>query len=79
MSPKKQHKDFESALARLEEITEQMESGEVSLEQSIALYTEGLDIARVCGEKLSGAEKKIKVLREKSGLMTEEQFDEDSA
>ena len=48
MPPKKKYKDFESAMARLEEITERLESSEESLEESIDLYTEGLDIAKFC-------------------------------
>ena len=59
MSGKKQYKDFESALARLEEIVGDLESGELSLEKSIALYTEGVEIAQVCDKKLTEAEGKI--------------------
>jgi exodeoxyribonuclease VII small subunit len=76
VSAKKQYKDFESALKRLEEITEFMESGDVSLEQSIDLYTEGLEIAKYCNKKLSEAEKKIKIIKEKGGLMVEQEFQE---
>jgi exodeoxyribonuclease VII small subunit len=76
VAAKKQYKDFESALKRLEEITELMESGDVSLEQSIDLYTEGLDIAKYCNKKLTEAEKKIKIIKEKGGLMVEQEFAE---
>lgn len=79
MSAKKQYKDFESALKRLEEITELMESGNVSLEESIDLYTEGLEIAKYCNKKLSEAEKKIKIIKEKGGLMVEQEFQEAEA
>jgi len=71
---KKEYKDFESALKRLEEITEQMESDKVSLEQSIDLYTEGLDIAKYCNKKLNVAEKKIKIIKEKGGALVEQEF-----
>ncbi len=76
MAAKKQYKDFESALKRLEEITELMESGDVSLEASIDLYTEGLDIAKYCNKKLTEAEKKIKIIKEKGGLLVEQEFGE---
>lgn len=75
MAAKKQYKDFESALDRLEEITELMESGDVALEKSIELYTEGLEIAKYCNQKLSEAESKIKIIKEKSGKLIEEAFE----
>jgi exodeoxyribonuclease VII small subunit len=75
MPAKKKYKDFESALARLEEITELMESEEAALEQSIDLYTEGLEIAKFCNTKLTEAEKKIKLIAEKAGVTVEEDFE----
>ena len=75
MTQKKKFKDFESALNRLEEITELLESGENPLEKSIDLYTEGLEIAKFCTEKLSEAEKKIKIIAETRGSLVEEEFE----
>ncbi len=75
MPPKKKYKDFESALERLEEITELMESGDTSLEESIDLYTEGLEIAKYCNAKLAEAEKKIKIIKEKGGALVELGFE----
>ena len=75
MPPKKKYKDFESALERLEEITESMESGDTTLEESIDLYTEGLEIAKYCNSKLAEAEKKIKVIKEKGGKLVEQDFE----
>jgi exodeoxyribonuclease VII small subunit len=77
MSPKKKYKDYESALERLEEITELLESGENSLEESIKLYTEGMDIAKFCNSRLTDAEKKIKIIIEQNDKFTEEEFKED--
>jgi exodeoxyribonuclease VII small subunit len=79
VAAKKQYKDFESALKRLEEITELMESGDVSLEASIDLYTEGLEIAKYCNNKLAEAEKKIKIIKEKGGMLVEQEFEESEA
>ena len=76
MPAKKKYKDYESALERLEEITERLETGEAPLEESITLYTEGLEIARECHQKLAEAEKKIKIITGKNGLVAEEDFDE---
>lgn len=62
MSRKKEYKDFEGALSRLDEIVAALEAGELSLEQSIALYTEGVEIAALCNRKLAEAEGKIATL-----------------
>ena len=79
MTAPKKSKDFESALERLEEITGQLESGEASLEQSIELYTEGLQLAKDCHQKLEAAEKKIKVITEKNNIPVEADFDSEEA
>ncbi len=78
MAEKKKFKDFESAIARLEEITDQLESGEIKLEESIALYTEGTEIAEFCNKKISEAEKKITKLKEQNKELVEVPIDEDS-
>jgi exodeoxyribonuclease VII small subunit len=75
MAVKKKLKDFESAITRLEEITDELESGETSLEESIALYTEGLEIARYCDKKLTETEKKVKLIQEQDGALTERALD----
>ncbi|UCD63554.1 MAG: exodeoxyribonuclease VII small subunit [Candidatus Zixiibacteriota bacterium] len=74
MTPKKKYADFETALARLEEITDLLEEGEQSLEESIKFYTEGLEIAKFCSDRLSDAEKKIKLISGKDGETVEEDF-----
>ncbi|MEW5875692.1 MAG: exodeoxyribonuclease VII small subunit [Candidatus Zixiibacteriota bacterium] len=53
---------FESAFERLSEIVEQLESGDAGLEESLKLYAEGMKLAKLCGEKLSEAEKTIEKL-----------------
>lgn len=53
---------FEEALARLEEIVRALESGQSKLEDSLALYEEGIRLCRACNERLDGAEQKIKML-----------------
>ena len=64
-------------MERLEEITEQLESGEPKLEEAIDLYTEGLQIAKFCDGKLSEAEAKIKLIAEKNGVAAEVDFEEE--
>ncbi|HWR84237.1 MAG TPA: exodeoxyribonuclease VII small subunit [Candidatus Deferrimicrobium sp.] len=75
MTGRKSYRDFESALKRLEEITERLESGESPLEESITLFSEGLQIAQFCQGKLSEAEQKIKIIRDKNGTLSEENLD----
>ncbi len=47
---------FEQALARLEEIVEQLDSGDLALEQSIKLFEEGMALKALCADRLSRAE-----------------------
>ncbi len=53
---------FEDAFARLTEIVSRLEAGETGLEESLALYAEGMTLAQFCGQKLTEAEKKIEQL-----------------
>lgn len=76
---KKKIKDFEAALDRLETITDLLETGDAKLEESLNLYTEGLEIAKFCTSQLNEAEKKIKLIADKNGLMVETDFDEEAA
>lgn len=55
-------RSFESAYARLEEILQQMNSGKVSLEDSLKLYEEADQMLTWCHQQLSSAEKKIEFL-----------------
>ncbi len=53
---------FEDALSKLEEIVEKLESGELSLEESLAAFEEGIKLSRVCSGQLDAAERKIEIL-----------------
>lgn len=55
-------KTFEEALARLEEIVAGLEMGESSLEESLALFEEGVGLARFCQEKLAQTEGRLEIL-----------------
>ncbi|MSO65082.1 MAG: exodeoxyribonuclease VII small subunit [Alphaproteobacteria bacterium] len=50
---------FEQALSSLEEIVQKLEAGDVSLEDSIAIYVRGTQLRRYCEEKLRAAHEKI--------------------
>lgn len=66
---------FEAAYARLEEILEKMNSGKVSLEDSLKLYEEADALITSCGKRLTEAEKKIEVLvkRREGDLVLDEE------
>ena len=53
---------FEEALNRLQKIVEQLERGDIPLEESMRLYEEGLGLSRVCAVKLTQADLKLKKL-----------------
>lgn len=53
---------FESAFARLEEILERMNSGAISLDESLKLYEEADRLIAICNKRLNEAERKIEVL-----------------
>ncbi len=53
---------FEDGYDRLEELIEQLEAGQLSLEESVALYEEGIQLATYCGKKLDDAELRISTL-----------------
>lgn len=57
---KKSEKSFEDSYSRLEQILEHLETDEVSLEETIKLYEEGLTLTKQCYDKLSKAELRIK-------------------
>ena len=53
---------FEGALQKLETIVQRLEKGELALEESLALYEEGIRLSRLCHAKLEEAEGKIELL-----------------
>ena len=50
---------FEDSYARLEEVIQKLEAGNLSLEESIALYEEGMQLAEHCGRKLDDAQLRV--------------------
>jgi exodeoxyribonuclease VII small subunit len=55
-------KTFESALGELERIVRKLEDGEMSLEESLKLFEDGVKLSRDCQERLDQAERRIEVL-----------------
>lgn len=58
----KKKNNFEIALKRLEEIVQKLESGDLSLDESLRLFEEGIELSRLCTKKLSEAEAKVEKL-----------------
>lgn len=56
---------FEEALKKLEKIVEELESGKLSLDDSLKKYEEGVKLSRLCHKTLQAAQKKIQVLTKK--------------
>jgi exodeoxyribonuclease VII small subunit len=59
--------DFESALAELNNIINKMETGSLTLENSLAQFERGILLTRQCQKALSDAEQKIKILVQEDG------------
>lgn len=59
---------FEEAYARLEAIIEQLESGDLSLEASVALYEEGQRLAALCNKQLDAAELRVQQIDDSGAL-----------
>jgi len=66
--------DFEKSLERLEAIVEEMESGDLPLEQMIKHFEEGSKLVTLCSGKLNEVEQKIEKLVKKGGTLVTEPF-----
>ena len=72
----KKTKTFEEALSRLEEIVTLMEKGELSLDDTVKLYKEGVELASFCGGKLTDAKQQVTILSVGlDGQLSEKAFD----
>lgn len=67
--------DFEQSLERLETLVEEMESGELSLEDMIKHFEEGSKLVDLCTRKLNEVEQKIEKLVKKDGELAEVPFE----
>lgn len=69
--------EFEKAFQRLEEIVKRLEGEELSLDESLQLFEEGIRLSRFCHQRLEAVEKKIEmILADAKGEPRTEQFDE---
>lgn len=66
--------NFESSMENLEKIVQELEKGDLNLDDSIKKFEEGMKISKECNKFLEDAEKKISVLINDNGKLTEEEF-----
>ncbi|MBL4903143.1 exodeoxyribonuclease VII small subunit [Desulfocapsa sp. AH-315-G09] len=67
---------FESALGKLEQITEELEHGDLTLEKSLKKFDEGIALVDYCNTTLTEAKAKVEVLLEKQGVLSQTPFEE---
>jgi len=66
----KEKKKFEDAVGELERVVEQLESGELSLEDSLTAFENGVRLVKLCNQKLTEVERKIELLvKDKDGKL----------
>jgi exodeoxyribonuclease VII small subunit len=60
-------KDFEQAMKALETIVDELEQGDLTLEQSLAAFERGIGLSRTCQQALDAAEQRVRILTEGAG------------
>ena len=78
MAKAKKNINFEKTLDQLEELVEDMEHGDLSLEESLKAFEKGIKLTRDCQEALNQAEQKVQMLVEENNQLSTVDFDEDS-
>ena len=63
MAGKTEKKTFEKSLERLTAIADKLEEGDATLDESLALYEEGIGLLKSCNEALENAEKKLESIK----------------
>ncbi|MDQ2867531.1 MAG: exodeoxyribonuclease VII small subunit [Verrucomicrobiota bacterium] len=72
--------NFENAMQRLEAIVEEMETGEIALEDLLVRYEEGMKLVKICQDRLAKAEQKIEIItRDHAGKAAVKSFDAEDA
>lgn len=70
-------KKFETALEDLEQVVEQLESGDLALEDSLAAFEKGVGLVKFCNQKLNEVEKKVELLiKDKEGKLQLKAFED---
>lgn len=72
-----ENKTFESALESLEKIVKELESGSIDLDSAIKKYTEAMELAKFCSDKLKDATDKVNKILTDEGTLKEFNVDEE--
>lgn len=78
MARKKAALDFEQSLSDLQQLVERLETGELSLEDSLSAFEQGIGLTRECQAALAQAEQKVQILLERDGQLQAAPFDADA-
>lgn len=70
-------RNFEGDLTRLKEVVKLLEDGNISLEESLKYFEEGIKLYRLCNNVLNDAQQKISLLLEEDEELVEKPFDPD--
>ena len=68
--------EFETALTQLEQLVQRMESGELSLQDSLQAFEQGVQLTRQCQQALSSAEQRVQILMKQNGQSVPYPFQE---
>ena len=69
-------KNFEKALADLENIVQRLDENDLSLDEALSLFEEGIKLSRFCSQKLDAVENKVEILlRDDEGNLQKEPFE----
>jgi len=75
MSDSKPAFDFENAMKELEQLVGRMESGELTLEDSLQAFEQGISLTRQCQQALASAEQRVQILLEQNGNSVAQPFE----
>ena len=75
MSKNEENKSFEELMKNLENIVQELEKGDLNLDDSVAKFEEGMKISKECSKILEDSEKRISILLENNGEVSEENFE----
>ncbi|WP_193075480.1 exodeoxyribonuclease VII small subunit [Pseudomonas sp. FME51] len=78
MARKKTAVDFEQSLGALQTLVERLESGDLSLEDSLSAFEQGVTLTRECQQALTQAEQKVSQLLEQDGQLVTTPFADDA-
>lgn len=70
--------NFEDALNRLEAIARELEQGDISLDDTLQKFEEGMKLAEFCDRKLEDAQKRIDILMKKDGELVAVPFEDET-